>query len=73
MAGVLPGVWVPSSRRTHSHHHHHQDSSCSRYEPSVPDVCTLDETALRARQRLERRLGCLHPAPRFVSYFFTND
>ncbi|KAJ0092305.1 hypothetical protein Patl1_25305 [Pistacia atlantica] len=70
MAGMLPGVGVPLRRRTHNHHR--QDSSCSRFEsplrerlePSVPVVCTLDETALRARQRLERRLGSLYPASR---------
>ncbi|KAJ4722526.1 RING/U-box superfamily protein [Melia azedarach] len=69
MAGMLPGVGVPQRRKMHKHR---QDSPSSRGEipiterrdPLITPFSNLDETALRARQRLEQKLGYLHPSPR---------
>ncbi|KAF8388103.1 hypothetical protein HHK36_026769 [Tetracentron sinense] len=62
MAGMLPGVELARRRRTHHHHHLHLvDRSCSSREPPLRErlepSSTMDEAALKARTRLEEKLG----------------
>ncbi|PON79996.1 hypothetical protein PanWU01x14_004460 [Parasponia andersonii] len=64
MSGMIPGVGVPHRRRINHHNqqahtpHNHPLYLPHNFDPSMD----LDETALRARQRLEKRLlrHCLH-------------
>ncbi|XP_010256161.1 PREDICTED: E3 ubiquitin-protein ligase RING1-like [Nelumbo nucifera] len=62
MAGMLPGVELARRRRVY-HHHQYNDSNSrdhpsllrDRLQPSSPS--DLDEAALKARRRLEEKLG----------------
>ncbi|ESW15297.1 hypothetical protein PHAVU_007G061000 [Phaseolus vulgaris] len=59
MAGRLPGVGLLARKRTESHHRHENRHNYylkeSLHPPWTPTV--LDETALKARQRLHQKLG----------------
>ncbi|KAK1592576.1 hypothetical protein Q3G72_027292 [Acer saccharum] len=69
MAGTLPGVGVPHRRRT-QHQYYRQENALGnsgislreRRDPS--SIMAMDETALRARLRLEQRLAFLYSSPR---------
>ncbi|XP_058106125.1 E3 ubiquitin-protein ligase SIRP1-like isoform X3 [Magnolia sinica] len=57
MAGMLPGVEVARKRRIHHHHLDNTREPCflrSRIAPST--TTAMDETALKARTRLEEKL-----------------
>ncbi|XP_057957536.1 probable E3 ubiquitin-protein ligase XERICO [Malania oleifera] len=68
MAGMLPGVGVPSRRRSMHLSERQSDPRIHRHpslgqcplESSATTAAssTMDETAFRARQRLEQKLGC---------------
>ncbi|KAA8548678.1 hypothetical protein F0562_000362 [Nyssa sinensis] len=73
MAGMLPGVGVPTRRRTTYYQHHHEDSPYhghhshrwsdqSTMPAAAATTTTMDEAALRARQRLEVKLSYLCPS-----------
>ncbi|KAH7521025.1 hypothetical protein JRO89_XSUnG0128800 [Xanthoceras sorbifolium] len=69
MAGMLPGVGVPHRRRPQQQLHRQETSIGNsdislreRREPSI--MAAMDETALRARLRLEQRLAYLHSSSR---------
>lgn len=73
MSGWLPGVGVAARRRPTINHHRLEDHPPIRSsEPSSireivepwATIVDMDETALRARQRLEQRLGYLRPPSR---------
>ncbi|CAJ1977165.1 unnamed protein product [Sphenostylis stenocarpa] len=60
MAGRLPGVGLLARKRAENHHRHenrhHYYLKESLDPPWIP-LTVLDETALKARQRLHRKLG----------------
>ncbi|XP_014512717.1 RING-H2 finger protein ATL32 [Vigna radiata var. radiata] len=60
MAGRLPGVGLLARKRAESNHRHENRHNYylkeSLYPPSIP-LTVLDETALKARQRLHHKLG----------------
>uniref|UniRef100_A0A5B6ZR48 Putative E3 ubiquitin-protein ligase RNF12-B-like n=1 Tax=Davidia involucrata TaxID=16924 RepID=A0A5B6ZR48_DAVIN len=69
MAGMIPGAGLPSRRRIHSQHHHEDSpylghhSHRTWFEQSmITTTTTMDEATLRARQRLQERLGYLSPS-----------
>ncbi|XP_052190422.1 probable E3 ubiquitin-protein ligase RHY1A [Diospyros lotus] len=73
MAGVLPGVEMPRRMRARTsdchrlppdHSHRHHSSYGSWLEPSTATDATMDGAALRARQRLEEKLGHFRPTSR---------
>nr|DAD19630.1 TPA_asm: hypothetical protein HUJ06_021093 [Nelumbo nucifera] len=72
MAGMLPGVELARRRRVY-HHHQYNDSNSrdhpsllrDRLQPSSPS--DLDEAALKARRRLEEKLGLGRLRSRFSS------
>ncbi|XP_061376183.1 uncharacterized protein LOC133318206 [Gastrolobium bilobum] len=63
MAGRLPGVGLPPRKRSENHHRyeHHATYRDSYLRESLESpwisLSALDETALRARQRLQKKLG----------------
>ncbi|XP_024018787.1 uncharacterized protein LOC112090824 [Morus notabilis] len=64
MSGMIPGVGVPHRRRVHHHNHSHRVHSSTQNESFLRErqnpSMDLSETALKARQRLEKKLGyCL--------------
>ncbi|XP_058106129.1 E3 ubiquitin-protein ligase RING1-like isoform X3 [Magnolia sinica] len=57
MAGMLPGVEVARKRRIHHHHLDNTREPCFLRSRIVPSTTTaMDETALKARTRLEEKL-----------------
>ncbi|KAI4345682.1 hypothetical protein L6164_012782 [Bauhinia variegata] len=80
MAGRLPGVGVPPRKRDQHHRHKHYRTTYSYSNgretlteaPSVP-VSAMDETALKARQRLEQKLGHLYSSICRSSYNSTSE
>ncbi|KAH7522267.1 uncharacterized protein LOC107408165 isoform X1 [Ziziphus jujuba] len=65
MAGTLPGVGVHSRRRTKPNREIITGENW--FKPSVSEAVSsinLDETAHRARQRLEEKLGYSQPSSR---------
>lgn len=71
MAGMLPGVGVAKRRSLPPRQEDHLGSGREyfrgRTEP-LAATSSMDKTALMARQRLEQKLGYLHPSSR--SYYF---
>ncbi|RDX67996.1 putative E3 ubiquitin-protein ligase RHY1A, partial [Mucuna pruriens] len=58
MAGRLPGVGLLTRKRTEQHHRHENRHSNNNYlrESFIP-LTLLDDTALKARQRLHNKLA----------------
>ncbi|KAF4352879.1 hypothetical protein F8388_002069 [Cannabis sativa] len=63
MSGMIPGVGVPHRRRPNHHHHSHSHSHSHSHPPHTPydgdhrhTSMQLSQTAISARQRLEKRL-----------------
>ncbi|XP_057424642.1 RING-H2 finger protein ATL34-like [Lotus japonicus] len=66
-SGRLPGVGVPPRRRSEHHpRYHHEHHRNSNYLADS-SVTALDETAIQARQRLQKKLG------HFFSSFRSDD
>ncbi|MED6108149.1 hypothetical protein PIB30_020761 [Stylosanthes scabra] len=71
MAGRLPGVGLPPRKRSSSssssslveHNHYHLATNRSLVE-APPSVSALDETAFKARQRLQKKLAQFFPPSR---------
>ncbi|KAJ7954843.1 E3 ubiquitin-protein ligase RING1-like [Quillaja saponaria] len=78
MAGTLPGVGLLSRKRLH-HHRHEYHAYASYGEPynqtasPLTAVSAMDETALKARQRLEQKLGYSYCSSRSSCHYSTND
>ncbi|KAF3456944.1 hypothetical protein FNV43_RR01598 [Rhamnella rubrinervis] len=67
MAGTLPGVGVSSRRKLKPNHPSFTSNKEWMFKPSMSTAnnttaMDLDETALRARQRLEKKLGYSPPS-----------
>jgi len=73
MAGRLPGVGLLARKRTESHHRHENRHNYylkeSLHPPWTPTV--LDETALKARQRLHQKLGHFFSSYRYIYIYRT--
>lgn len=71
MAGRLPGVGLLARKRAESNHRHENRHNYylkeSLYPPSIP-LTVLDETALKARQRLHHKLGHFFSSYRLPSF-----
>jgi hypothetical protein len=72
MAGRLPGVGLSPRKRSENHHNRHEhyvtyrDSSYLRESLETPwtsMTTTLDESAFKAKQRLQKKLGY---SPRYL-------
>ncbi|KAK7280080.1 hypothetical protein RJT34_25142 [Clitoria ternatea] len=64
MAGRLPGVGLFPRKKTEQHHHRYEHHVTTTYRDSYlresldpPWISVLDETAFKARQRLQKKLG----------------
>ncbi|KAL5712511.1 hypothetical protein ACHQM5_014677 [Ranunculus cassubicifolius] len=59
MAGMLPGVEMARRRRTN--HHFYSPREPSLHHPIQPSSA-MGETALKARRKLEAKLGLISPS-----------
>ncbi|KAL9410665.1 hypothetical protein AB3S75_044442 [Citrus x aurantiifolia] len=76
MSGLFPGLWVMVNQRRKINKQCRETSLCrrcqnplmgtDRRQPLVTRISDLDANALRARKRLEQKLGYLQPYSRFV-------
>lgn len=65
-SGRLPGVGVPPRRRSEHHpRYHHEHHRNSNYLTDS-SVTALDETAIQARQRLQKKLGHFFSSFRYI-------
>jgi len=77
MAGRLPGVGLLARKRAESHHRHENRHNNyylkeSLDPPWIP-ITVLDETALKARQRLHQKLGHFFSSYRYIIHIFPSS
>ncbi|ESR33260.1 hypothetical protein CICLE_v10007103mg [Citrus x clementina] len=82
MSGLFPGLWVMVNQRRKINKQCRKVSLCRRCEsplmvtdrrqPLVTRISDLDANALRARKRLDQKLGYLQPYSRFVLYLLSS-
>jgi len=77
MAGRLPGVGLLARKRAENNHRHENRHNYylkeeSLHPPSLP-LTVLDQTALKARQRLHNKLGHFFSSYRYIPTFPTSS
>jgi len=78
MAGRLPGVGLSPRKRSEHYHNRHEHYATYRDSylkesldaPWTSMTTTLDETAFKAKQRLQKKLGHFFSSSRYIYSFF---
>lgn len=77
MAGRLPGVGLSPRKRSENYHNRHEHYATYRDSylkesldaPWTSMTTTLDETAFKAKQRLQKKLGHFFSSSRYIKSY----